>query len=254
MSFCFIILKYTKNELHTKLLINCIDSIREIYKEEQIIIIDDYSEIEFLRIPEKYNNDTNIKIVTSISKNSGEINGYIYFNSSIDEYKYAVIMHDSMILKKKFDFEFNFNIKFLWHFEKNKWDDDKEIKNLIMKLPKNKNNIVYTRYLNKNTWYGCFGIASIISKEYLKKINNETEFLKLAYVIKNRPNRMALERVFAVINFMYDNKLERKNCSINGNIHKHPLCWGRLDDYELEYIKYIYKEYDSYMIKTWNQR
>lgn len=211
----------------------CFLNIRKFY-DNKIIIIDDNSNKQYLicNIILK-----NCKIINSKYKQRGELLGYYYLH----KYKLfdkAVIIHDSVFIKHKIDF-FRYNNIFLWEFSEHMWDEDK----LILKnMRKFKNKDLLNFYLEKN-WQGCFGIMSVINLDFLQYLNKKFNFFDiLINNIKNRNDRMALERIFGCLLY-YENK---KN-SILGDIQDY--CeWG------ITYDEYKSANINLPVIKIWYGR
>ena len=188
-SYGFIILRHINNELSNKYWIRCINSIRQYYPENNILIIDDDSDYNFIT------NETLYKttIINSEYPRRGELLPYYYYlhNKLFDV---AIIIHDSVIFNKYIDISVE-NYKFLWGFEHN-WDqveDETRIINIF-------NDLELTEfYKNKHLWKGCFGAMAIITHDYLIYINNKYDISKLLELILNRYNRCSFERVIACL-------------------------------------------------------
>jgi hypothetical protein len=212
----------------------CYICIRKLYNDK-IIIIDDSSD-------EKYLTQNvflkNCKIIGSNYKQRGEILGY-YYLFKYNFFEKAIIIHDSIFIKKKTNFAFHNNAS-LFIFNDHAWDDDF----LILKILKKLKNINMSFYERKE-WNGCFGIMSVINYDFLKKINDKYNFFDVIINnILNRDDRMALERVFGYILFLENNNT---NSSILGDIHDY--CeWG------LTYDEYKNNNYNLPIIKIWSGR
>jgi hypothetical protein len=57
---------------------------------------------------------------------------------------------------------------------------------------------------------------SVINHSYIKKLVDKYNIFILLNYVKTRTNRMAMERIFAVLCF-YDNSISKENASIYGN-------------------------------------
>ena len=218
--FGFIILRHVNSEITDKYWIESYYSIRKIYKN-RIIIIDDDSNPKFLTNIETIN----CIVINSEFKKSGEILPYYYF------YKYqffekAVIIHDSTFIKKYIDFNKYSNVKFIWHFTHHWDDEDKELK--LLKILENKKLMDF--YHNKDKWFGCYGVQSVIDLEFLKNIQTKYNIFQLIILINNRDKRTNFERIFGLICMMENNMLLEP--SIYGTIH-HYIHWG------YQYLNYL---------------
>ena len=202
----FIILRHVNNELTNKYWIKCVNSIRQYYPENNILIIDDNSNYEYITQETLYKTT----IINSEYPKRGELLPYYYYlhNKLFD---IAVIIHDSVIVNKYIDMSVE-KYKFLWEFEHN-WDqieDETKMINIFNDLELN------NFYKNKDLWKGCFGAMIIISHDYLTYINNKYDISKLLDYVLNRYNRSSFERVIACLL-----QKEDKKQTLLGNIHKY---------------------------------
>jgi hypothetical protein len=201
----FIILRCVTNELTNKYWILCYDSIRKIYPENLIIIIDDNSKIEFITEKELYKTT----IINSEYTGRAELLPYYYYlkNKLFDT---AVILHDSVFINQYIDFTVE-KYKILWHFE-HFWDQVED-ETKILKIFNDNNLLEF--HQNKDQWKGCFGGMSVITYDYLSFINSKYEISKLLDHILTRYNRMSFERIIACL-LQINHKNE--SYSIFGNI------------------------------------
>lgn len=239
----FVILRHVSNP-NQNYWINCYNSIRKFYKN-RIIIIDDNS------IQKHIKNIIlqNTEIIQNQFPGSGEISPYYYF------YKYhwtnkIIFIHDSTILLSKFD-EKKINsitdISFLWYFKDHKWDNNITISNKINNL-KNKDLLLKT--LQHQKWFGCFGVMSIITHDFLTKINQQFNFTNLIKYIKNREDRMDIERIFAICCYSIINK----NNFFYICIHDMPFCWELNSNYNKFQSKIIRWKQKANLLKFWSGR
>lgn len=240
----FVILTHVRSENENKLWKRCHASIREFYPDTQIVIINDNSKKFFLK--KKLNNTVVIK---SDYPGAGELLPYYYFL----KYKWAskmVFLHDSMFLKRKFsDAELDHKIKFHWCFGDHSADDDMRIDALLGKLQYSDDLISYNH--EKSLWNGCFGVTSIIDLSLLITIENKYGLTaSLIDQIKCRNDRMALERIFAIVMFK-EGSVTGADCSNFGSIFDYPGCWEKVGDNFLDYLK---TTYPGAILKTWHGR
>jgi hypothetical protein len=132
----FIILRYVNSELTNKYWIHCYDCIRKYYPENNIIIIDDNSDYNFITEEPLYNTT----IIKSDYPKRGELLPYYYFlhNKLFD---IAVIIHDSVFINDYIDFSVD-NYRFIWEFEHD-YDNVKEESRIIAMLDNISDNISY---------------------------------------------------------------------------------------------------------------
>ena len=226
-SFGFIILRHVNNELTNKYWIRCVNSIREYYPENNILIIDDNSDYNFITNENLYKTT----IINSEYPKRGELLPYYYYlhNKLFDV---AIIIHDSVFINKYIDMSVE-KYKFLWEFEHD-WDqieDETRMINIFNDLE------LKEFYENKDLWKGCFGAMTIISHDYLIYINNKYDISKLLELVLTRYNRCSFERVIACLL-----QKEGKKETLLGNIHNYcewELSFNQTDQYKhLPLIKY----------------
>ena len=209
-TFGFIVLRHVNNELTNKYWIKCVNSIRKYYPENNILIIDDNSDYNFIT------NETLYKttIINSEYPKRGELLPYYYYlhNKLFD---IAMIIHDSVFINSYIDMNVE-KYKILWDFE-HRWDqivDETKMINIFNDLELNK------FYEDKYLWKGCFGGMSIITHDYLTYINKKYDIRKLLDLVLCRFNRCSFERVIGCL-------LQKEGLqeSLLGNIHNY-CKWG----------------------------
>jgi hypothetical protein len=193
-NFVFIMVRHINSELTNKYWIESYKHIRKVYPNTKIIIIDDNSDKQFV----KDNNIEldNVEFVESEFPKRGELLPYYYFYKN--KYaKNAVIIHDSIFIKNKIDFNnMNDDVKFLWHHG-HWWNDNFNEKRLIGTL-KNSDNLLKL-YDNKDSWKLCVGVMSFTNHDFLVKLQDNYNFFNLIDHVKSRNDRMCLERIFGLL-------------------------------------------------------
>jgi hypothetical protein len=229
----FIMLRHVNNDLTNKYWNHSYRCIREFYPENMIMIIDDNSNLKFVK---EEQNLYNVVVINSEFHGRGELLPYYYYLSN-KLFDTAIIIHDSVFINKYIDVTDVKDYKILWNFEHD-WDEPE--KEIIMINLFNDNELT-SFYENKDLWKGCFGGMSIITHEYLTFVNNKYEISKLLDVVLNRDNRCSFERVIACL-------LQKHvvNESLLGNIHSY-CNWGIL-----------FEDKDNYkhlpLLKVWTGR
>lgn len=234
----FVILRHVSRPNHNKLWIECYNCIRKFY-DNKIMIVDDNSDYSLI---------TNIKlantiIVNSVFKKRGELLPYYYFYK-LKPFDTAVLLHDSMFIMEKIDFENVDNIRFLWHFDKWHYHNTKLDIRHISSL--NYSNRLLKLYRNRINWHGCFGAMTVIKHTYLKYIVDKYNLFYLLKTILSRDDRMSLERIIALISFN-ENVVDKNNCSIFGSIVSFP------DRFKLDFKDYKQIK-NQKIIKVWTGR
>jgi hypothetical protein len=230
-SYGFIVLRNVIDEKTNNYWIKCVNCIREYYPENDILIIDDNSNYNFITNENLYKTT----IIKSEYIKRGELLPYYYYlhNKLFDV---AIILHDSVFINKYIDFSVD-KYKFLWEFEHD-WDQIEDETRMIDIF----NDLELKKfYENKDLWKGCFGAMTIIRHDFLSYINNKYDISKLLDLILTRYNRCSFERVIACLL-----QKEEKNETLLGNIHKY-CKWG-LTFNEIGNYKHLP------LIKCWSSR
>ena len=191
----FIILRYVIDKITNKMWIKCYDSIRKFYNNK-IMIIDDHSKKEYISNKKL----SNCFIINSEFKGAGELLPYYYFL----KYKFCeriVVLHDSMSMMKKIDFEninkFN-NFTRIFSFSNKCYNIDINYFNKFCSTIKN-GDIVYKYHLdNKKKLLGCFGVCYVIDYKFLKYIDDKYDIKKLVTVINTREKERHWKDFFLV--------------------------------------------------------
>lgn len=198
----FIFPAHVSETKHKELWKESVRCIRNNYPITPIIIIVDNCSISSLGINDNdIIIDDNIKFIQSEFNGTGEILPYYYL------YKYklakkAIIIQDSMFIIKPFNNdEINKieTIKFLWHFDRCKeYSKDLQFK-LISKLNYNKE--LFNKYNDFDSWNGCFGVCSIITLNFIEKIQDKYNLFNILSISNSKEARCCIERLIAVISF-----------------------------------------------------
>lgn len=252
MNYGFIITRHVKSNNTNKYWNECVYLIRKNYPKREIVIIDDNSKKEFLK--DTHNID-NIRIIESEFKGAGEILPYYYLHK-YRLFPSAVIIHDSVFINTRINFEFLKDIAVipLWHFD-NKENTSraieltKYIKNNNAIRKKLRNDTIETLgFQNSPSWKGCFGVQSYISLDFLDNIQAKYDLFKIIPFITNREDRCCLERILGVI-FFSEYKYLSNTHSLFGDIWKHQV-WGiTYDEYKMS------KMYATHpIVKVWTGR
>ena len=226
----FIILRNVNNSTTNEYWKECFRCIRKFYPTNRILIIDDNSNKQFVT------NDVlnNTMIIESEFPKRGEFLPYYYYlrTNFCDK---VVILHDSMFIKRHINFDVMVNdYKILIHFGKVHINDPTSFPNQL-KLLNALNNPSLNNFYNtkdNDTWSGCFGAMTVITYDFLKKIDDEFRLSRLIPVITQRIDRCAFERILGCM-LQYKNR----NPSLMGHINLN-CDWG------LDFNKYKNKKYN----------
>lgn len=237
----FIIVRCIQNDLTSQYWLKSYQCIRNIYPDTPVVIIDDNSNPKYIN-KKLEENLTLYKVIPSEYPKRGEMLGYYYF-LKYHWFEKAVVIHDSVFVKKKIDFHTHKNVKFLWHIENKKYDNVGLETELLHKIGGPYANL----YADKTKWKGCFGLMSVIDHDFLKKISY---MFALMDHINSRTHRSCMERIFAVMCFHHYPEL-MDDISIMGDIHQYSLPWG------YDYQSFIANENNQELpklVKVWTRR
>jgi hypothetical protein len=212
----FIIVRHVNSDITNKYWQESYTCIRKFYNNP-IMIVDDNSNKEYLSNIEL----VNCTIINSEYPGVGELLGYYYFHL-LKPFEKAVVIHDSVFIKQYIDFSEIKTVKFLWSF-RHDWDEDILIKKLITYFDSTEE--LQSQYNNKASWYGCFGMMSVITLDFIDKIDKKFNFFNVVLAkVSSRIDRQCCERIFACVCTLLDKELY-KNCSLYNNIHEY-IFWG----------------------------
>lgn len=202
--FGFIVVRHMRCQTSQSLWRRCYESIRANYgKNVPIVIIDDNSVSSYFQ-PELERDTVLCRFISAEKhlRNRGEMLGYYYLHKH-RFFKSAVIMHDSAFFQSRVEFTGISTVRFLWHFG-HPWDNPVRIRKLLNDYP-----ILLDWYNDrKNQWVGCFGMQSFIQLEFLENIYGMIH--PFFEILRDREDRKAFERIFAIICHVHDSRLIRQ--------------------------------------------
>ena len=236
----FIILRNVISSVTNEYWKECYRCIKHFYPTNRILIIDDNSDNSFVT---KEPLDTTMVIQSEFPKRGEFLPYYYYLKTKFCET--AVIIHDSVFIKKYIDFNVN-NYKIILNFCKRNISDNESLPyqmNLLSAINNEKLNNFYNKK-DLNFWSGCFGCMAVIKYDYLKSIDSEFRIACLIPHITCRVARCAFERIVGCLL-----QVNMKEESLLGSNHSY-CRWG------LTYYEYLNKKYSSELplIKVWTGR
>jgi len=251
-SYGFILTRHVNSVTTNKYWNHSVKLLRSLYPDKQIIIIDDNSDQSFIISDFKY---TNVTIIQSEFPGCGELLPYYYYCKANIPFKNAIILHDSVFLHKRINFDKlkDQSVVPLWHFtaDAENIENTQKIEAHLKTGLRNINPKNTLLQLPNHKWYGCFGCQSYINRDFLLSLDNKYGITNLVNVIKNRSDRCCLERIMGCIFFTEITTLYKIK-SLFGNITNH-----------YNYSKYSFDEYSEqlinneiprYIIKVWTGR
>jgi hypothetical protein len=206
----FIILRHVNSEKTNIYWQFCYDSIRKFYPENNIIIIDDNSDYNYITSKELYK----VKIIRSEYPGRGELLPYYYYLSN-KLFDVAFIIHDSVFIQKPIDICVN-KYQITWDFGHgaDQIEDETKMINLF------NDDKLLKFYQDQSLWTGCFGGMTTITHDFLTQVNNKYNLSTLIDAVKTRHDRMSFERVFACLL-----QIEAPQNTRFGNIHNY-MPWA----------------------------
>jgi hypothetical protein len=224
MTYGFIITRHVNSELTNKYWNQCVKLIRTYYPFRKIIIIDDNSNLTFVKADHDYKNT---EIIQSEYPKRGELLPYIYFLRH-QWFDNAIILHDSVFIHQRIPFEnFKFPVMPLWHH-----DYDQEYLDNLLRINNHlKNNFYLKQKLQgpginilgmktEDKFDLCFGALAYINLNFLKKIESKYNLSNLINCINSKKDRCGLERIMGLLFFQEYPYLKNIH-SLFGNIHHH---------------------------------
>ncbi len=220
--FGFIVLRHINSEQTSRYWVECCSRIRRFYPEIPIVIIDDNSESKYIDSVKEaalYK----CTIVRTIFHKRGELLPYYYYLLHDDWFDTAIVIHDSVFINSYIDFESRIiqtklattGCVFMWHFNHlydNRMKETSTIANL-------RNSSGLMRIYNSPTsWSGCFGVMSLIRRNFLLEMDRKYALSGMLSHITSRADRMALERAFACMVFDLQDKNDKNNNNNNNNV------------------------------------
>jgi hypothetical protein len=208
--------------------------IRRFYPDNLIVIIDDNSDSKYVSKV----SFPRLLIIKSEFARRGELLPYYYLH----RYKFfdrAVILHDSVFVQQRLDFEKHDNVA-LWHFT-NCLYHKKELEEKMIRCLSNNEALLEAH--QSGEFKGMFGVMSVVTLDFVTLLQSKYNFLKLLQYVNCRSDRQCLERVVGVL-FSVENPT---GSSIFGDIFQ--FCrWGGT------FLEYKRKRPTKAVVKVWTGR
>jgi hypothetical protein len=253
--FGFIMTRHVNSEKTNNYWNQSIKCIRKFYPNTKIVVIDDNSNYDFVKAQHEYKN---VEIIQTEYKGRGELLPYYYYYKK-KFFDNAFIIHDSIFIHKRIDFEKikAIDVLPLWHFN----PDKENVHNSLQLVSSFRNQFLLYKNLTLSDvsilgrtpeWYGCFGVQSYINHNFLVRIANKYNLFTLLNKVNSRPDRCCLERIFGLI-FNLESGVTQKYKSLFGNIHHYNSSF----DYTYDKYKHdltVKKKLPKSIIKVWSGR
>lgn len=230
----FIITRHVNSEKTNKYWNHNVRLLKQLYGNPNIVIIDDNSNYDFVKSEHDL---STIRIIQSEFPGRGELLPYYYLLKH-QFFENAFIIHDSVFLHKKINFDSLQNILVLplWFFPadtENVVNTKRILRSIrnshLLEHKLDNSKLVLT--MHNDVWYGCFGVQCYINLEFLKHIELKYYITNLVNVVHNRKDRCCLERIFGCIFFTEYKKIKQIR-SILGNILQYHKWGYSFDEYE----------------------
>ena len=217
--FGFIIAGCIREESHLTSLNDCLSSIRQFHPTNKCVVVVDFTSDKRL-VKKITENFPNVIFELETPNYPADMQLLKFFK----EKKYfdtAILLQDSMRVLNEFkveDISDILDIQYLWHFNNHRvhWDiiiepyTDYNRKNniqthndfilhIIESLPEtNFKEYCKITYPQKELWSGCFGCCSIITYDFLKKLNEKTDIINIQANMTTNRLRRVIESIFSL--------------------------------------------------------
>lgn len=209
--FGFILTRHVNSQNTNLLWLECVQQIKARYPSVPIVIIDDNSDYRYVTKNLKV---SNCIVIQSEYPKRGELLPYFYLLKH-RWFKKAVILHDSVFVQKPHVFDEVENVA-LWQFN-DRYEDFNEEQKMLGMLT-NSEPLLETHRTNQ--FNGIFGVMSVVTLDFLDRLEQRYTFSKWIHYVSSRKHRMCLERAMGVL-FTVENAGQ----SLFGNIFEYCL-WG----------------------------
>ena len=221
----FIITRHVNTEDANKIWVACVKQIRKSYPTRKIVIIDDHSNYDFVKVPPDYPNLLdNCIVVNSEHKGAGELLPYCYYSKN-HWFDKAIFIHDSVFINGEIPTEDVKNVKFLWNFNCGEYDpNDSEHPYMVELLQHLNHKDELFELLNRSDcgWIGSYGVMSVITHSYAVHLCEKYNLPILLNHVSTRKHRMSMERIFAILCF-HDGAIRNETSTdIYGHYSKMP--------------------------------
>ena len=218
LDYGFVITRHVRSEETNLVWLTCVAQIQKFHPNKKIVIIDDNSNYEYIKNVKDIDL-SNCIIIDSEFKGSGELLPYYYYSKN-KWFDKMIFIHDSVFVNSEIDTTNVENVKFLWHFDGGEGSDD-SLNNNIERLIQSTNTVYVDELIDlfkSNNWKGCWGVMSIITHDYVVHLFDKYNLTELVNHVKNRHDRMSLERLFGLICCFEDHGLiNNSNISMYGD-------------------------------------
>jgi hypothetical protein len=225
MKSIFIITSSIRTSHQTYLLQECVGAIKQHNPESDIVVIHDCSTQSL--IPEL--KDVKIEYTTEGYLQCGELNAYVWACKHYEEYDRFIFLHDSTKILQPIPVYLPEEILFrpIW-YSSNCIDTDTRGDEI---------NIIKSRFtldisepyekIQKGGYYGTgggnmvFGGMGIFTKEFVRRLGTETNFIEIAKLFNRRSLRCFFERFLYCIIYKYQDTTNYRHQSLCGCIFNH---------------------------------
>jgi hypothetical protein len=249
----FILTRHVRDELTNQYWNRAIKCIRLFYPEKKIVVIDDNSDKKYVKPTVKL---FNVVFIKSEFPGAGELLPYYYLLKH-KFFNYALIIHDSVFIHKKINIPVicsRYKAISLWHFDGDNLLNDRKYalvatlrnNDALIRRMRHKNDLVIPN--STDNWLGSFGGQTLISLNFLIKLEKKYKLSNLVKHISNRVDRMCFERI---IGLLISSETNYNKKSLFGNIHFY-------QKFGYDYQKYIHDfkkgQLPRNVVKVWTGR
>lgn len=202
----FVILRKVEIEKDNIKWMTCYTSIRKLYPENRIVIVDCSSNTKLINVLFE-NMVTNTTIIESEYPEAGQLQAYYYYFKN-KYFDVAVIISDSFYLKKFVDYINVPDLQFFWDFG-HMYDNDININDMLCNL--NDRDSLFSVFHQKDLWKGCFKGLSVVTHVFLDLIHEKYNIFNLITYVNNDISRQSFERVLGIVLSTYKLSIDEHN-------------------------------------------
>lgn len=224
----FFLSRYAANAKDASYIYRAVQSIRRIYPDARITVVDDGSPSEF-----EYEPDCELTaLVQNPHPRSGEVGALMTAWSSLRAHDdVAITMHDSMVLAAPVVMPADSSVAFLWHFDRYAAMHLPHSLRLLSRLGLSDRHMLFLAdtFISRFNadWRGCFGVSMAVTKAALDCVNSRCRLFDPAFMsaVCTREDRQAAERIVGLVFHMFAPGIPKLVPSLCGNIFDHPRPW-----------------------------
>jgi hypothetical protein len=257
----FFISRFASHPRHAPLSRRAVESIRRIYPNALVTVVDDGSPPDLAHVPD----GPLTVVVPNPYPKSGEVGTLrVAWTTLRGADQIAVTMHDGMVLVAPLPdpvLGAETDVSFLWHFDRYGNMHFPRTLRLLSSLSMADRDLAaladaFLAGFNAS-WRGCFGVALAVKKRALDAMHFRCGIFGHSFMsqVRDRESRQAAERVVGLVAHAFARRRGAPNLipSLCGNIFDHPSPWStESSGHDLDRV--LRSTYQGPFYKTWSGR